>query len=422
MIRTLLEKSFKIQTFIMLGWRNLWRQKRRSLVVILSVTVGVVLMLLQIGIMNGMITQMLDNNISTKLGHITISKKGFFDDMKLESNFYPDPLVLDKIGKKKNVVAVAPRIKAFAMIRTSEASRGVIVMGIYPDMEKKISKINEYTLKDEGSRYLDDPASNDILISKSLAEKLDVYVGDKIVLLVQDEDNEMSGVGLTIKGLFQTPVRDYDNGVVYMGIKRLQEITGLKDNVSEVMVITTNKDNVDSVKPGLLDIIDNKKLEILTWKEMAPFLLSAIAMIDKQMIIFYFIVFITIIFSIANTLVMSIMERFHELGVMKSIGTRPSQIFFIIMFEALNLGAVGLGAGVLISITAVNVLAIKGIDFSLFMEAMRQWGAGSIIYPLLFVRDIIISIVVVELTTLVAAIYPAVKAARIKPLEALHYI
>ncbi len=169
-----------------------------------TVTVGVVLMLLQIGIMNGMITQMLDNNISTKLGHITISKKGFFDDMKLESNFYPDPRVLEKIGKKKNVVAVAPRIKAFAMIRTSEASRGVIVMGIYPDREKKISKINEYTLKEEGSRYLDDPASNDILISKSLADKLDVYVGDKIVLLVQDEDSEMTGVGLTVKERIET--------------------------------------------------------------------------------------------------------------------------------------------------------------------------------------------------------------------------
>ncbi|HNW27354.1 MAG TPA: ABC transporter permease [Spirochaetota bacterium] len=422
MIANMMETAINIKTFIMLGWRNLWRQKRRSLVVILSITIGVVLMLLQIAIMNGMITQMLENNISTKLGHISIAKKGFFDDMKLESNFLPDPRMLDRISKEKNVVAVAPRVKAFAMIRTSEASRGVIVMGIYPDREKNISKINEYTLNEEGSRYLDDPSANDILISKTLAEKLDVVVGDKVVLLVQDEDNEMTGVGLTVRGLFQTPVRDYDNGVVYMGIKRLQEITGLKDNVSEVMVIVKNKDIVDSVKPRIMKSVADDDLEILTWKEMAPFLLSAIAMIDKQMIVFYFIVFITIIFSIANTLIMSIMERFHELGVMKSIGTRPSQIFFIIMFEAMNLGAVGLAAGVVVSIAAVNILAIKGIDFSLFMEAMRQWGAGSVIYPLIYVKDIIISIVVVEFTTLLAAMYPALKAARIKPLEALHYI
>ncbi|HOT46612.1 MAG TPA: ABC transporter permease [Spirochaetota bacterium] len=419
MITTTMETA---KTFILLGWRNLWRQKRRSLVVILSITIGVVLMLLQIAIMNGMITQMLENNISTKLGHISIAKKGFFDDMKLESNFFPDPSMLDRIRNEKNVVAVAPRVKAFAMIRSSETSRGVIVMGVYPDREKKISKINEYTLAEQGGRYLDDPASNDILISKSLAEKLDVSVGDKIVLLVHDEDSEMTNYGLTVRGLFQTPVRDYDNGVIYMGIKRLQEITGLKDNVSEVMVITTNKNVVDSVKPRIVKSVADDNLEILTWKEMAPFLLSAIAMIDKQMIVFYFIVFITIIFSIANTLIMSIMERFHELGVMKSIGTRPSQIFFIIMFEAMNLGAVGLGVGVLISIAAVNILAIKGIDFSLFMEAMRQWGAGSIIYPLIYARDIVISVVVVEFTTLLAAVYPAVKAARIKPLEALHYI
>ena len=296
-------------------------------------------------------------------------------------------------------------------------------MGVYPDREKKISKINEYTLKEEGSRSSTIPPRNDILISKSLAEKLDVSVGDKIVLMVQDKNNEMSGVGLTVRGFFQTPVRDYDNGVVYMGIKRLQEITGLKDNVSEIMVITTNKDIVDSVKPRLVKSINDKGLEILTWKEMAPFLLSAIGLhgqADADLLRDHFI---TMIFSIANTLIMSIMERFHELGVMKSIGTRPSQIFFIIMFEAMNLGAVGLAAGVAISIAAVNILAINGHRLFTFHGGDapvgdRQHHLSRCIYR----QRYIISIVVVELTTLLAAIYPAVKAARIKPLEALHYI
>ena len=410
------------KTFMMLGWRNLWRQKRRSFVVILSIMLGVVLMLLSIALMNGMITQMLDNNISTKLGHITVSEKGYFESMKLESNFFPDGRILTAIGNDRDVVAYSPRAKAFGMIRTGESSRGVIVMGVYPEMEKKISKINEYTVKTEGSRYLDSTDGNDILISKSLAEKLDVYVGDKLVLILQDSNKDMNGIGLMVKGLFQTPVKDYDNGVVYIGIRRLQQITGLGDNVSEIMIITKNKDIVDRVKPRLVKNINDSGLEIMTWKEMAPYILSAIGLVDQQMLIFYFIIFITIVFSIANTLIMSIMERFHELGVMKSIGTRPSQIFFIILFEAFNLGAVGLTAGLAVGVAIIKILAINGIDFSLFMEAMRQWGAGSIIYPLVFVKDIILSIIVVQLTTIIAAIYPAVKAARIKPLEALHYV
>ena len=411
-----------MKTFIMLGWRNLWRQKRRSLVVITSITLGVLMMMFALGLMNGIIAQMLDNSISTKLGHVVIHKKGFFENMKLESNFYPAPRILRQLQKDKDIIASAPRVKTFAMIRTSESSRGVIVIGVYPDREKKISKLNEYTLPDEGGRFLDNPDANDILISKSLAVKLDATVGDKIVLIIQDNKNEMAGVGLTVKGFFQTPVQDYDNSVVYMGIKRLQAITGLGENVSEIMVIAKKKEIVDSVKQRLVKGIGDGTLEILSWKDMAPNLVSAISLIDKILYIYYAIFFITVVFSIANTLIMSIMERFHEIGVMKSIGTRPAQIFFIIMFEALNLGAVGLASGLIFGVGLITILSFTGIDFSVYMEAMRQWGAGSIVYPFVYLKDFIVTILVVEFTTVIAAIYPAVKAARIKPLDALHYV
>ncbi|MBN1498168.1 MAG: ABC transporter permease [Spirochaetes bacterium] len=411
-----------MKTFIMLGWRNLWRQKRRSLVVIFSITLGVLMMMFALGLMNGIITQMLDNSISTKLGHLVVHKKGFFENMKLETNFYPDQRILRAMKSDPDIVASAPRVKAFAMIRTGESSRGLIVLGVYPELEKKVSKMNEYTLADEGGSFLDDPDANEIMISKSLAEKLDVLVGDKIVLILQDSKSEMAGVGLTVRGLFQTPVADYDNSVAYMGIKRLQNITGLGNNISEIMVVATGKEAVDSIKPRLTAAIGDASLEVMTWKDMAPNLVSAVRMIDSMLYIYYAIFFITVVFSIANTLIMSIMERFHEIGVMKSIGTRPSQIFFIIMFEAVNLGLVGLTAGIVCGVILLQVLQFTGLDFSLFMDAMRQWGAGSIIYPFLYPKDYIITILVVELTTCIAAIYPAVKAARIKPLDALHYV
>lgn len=273
-----------------------------------------------------------------------------------------------------------------------------------------------------GGSFLDNPDTDEIMISKTLAEKLDVMVGDKIVLIMQDSKNEMAGVGLTVRGLFQTPVADYDNSVAYMGIKRLQTITGLGDNISEIMIVATGKEAVDSIKPRLTRDIGDASLDVMTWKDMAPTLVSAVNLIDQMLYIYYAIFFITVVFSIANTLIMSIMERFHEIGVMKSIGTRPSQIFFIIMFEALNLGLVGLASGLAAGVVLIQLLHFTGLDFSIFMDAMRQWGAGSIIYPFVYLKDYIIIILVVEFTTCIAAIYPAVKAARIKPLDALHYV
>jgi putative ABC transport system permease protein len=411
-----------MKTFVMLGWRNLWRQKRRSLVVVFSISLGVLMMLLAIGIMNGMIAQMLDNSISTKLGHIAITGKGFGDTMRLETNFYPSDTIVSAVRKEKDVVAFAPRVKVYGMIRSGESSRGVMVMGVLPSREKNVSKINEFTLPDEGGTFLSDPDALEILISKSLADKLDVAVGDRIVLMLNDSNNEMAGVGLTVKGLFRTPVEDYDNMVVYMGITRLQAITNLGANISEITIITRKKEIADAVKQRLAASIHDPALDILSWKDMAPFLVKAISLIDQILLIYYAIFFITVVFSIANTLIMSIMERFHEIGVMKSIGTRPSQVFFIVMFEALNLGAVGLVVGLTSGFLLMLLLSFTGIDLSVFMEAMRQWGAGSVIYPFITVKDFIISTVVVELTTIIAAIYPAVKAARIRPLEALNYV
>jgi putative ABC transport system permease protein len=406
----------------MLGWRNLWRQKRRSLVVVFSITLGVLMMFFALGIMNGIIAQMLDNSISTKLGHVAITGKGFFNNMRIENNFHPDEKILTALRHEKDVAAFAPRVKAFGMIRSGESSRGVMVLGVSPKVENNVSKINENTLHEEGSRYLDDPEANDILISKSLASKLDVEVGDRIVLLLNNKDNEMQGIGLTVKGLFRTPVEEYDNSVVYMGIKRLQAITNLGDNISEISIVARNKELAEAVKMSLEKSINSPALEIMSWKDMAPNLVKAVKLMDQILLIYYGIFFITVVFSIANTLIMSIMERFHEIGVMKSIGTRPSQVFCIVMFEAFNLGLVGLVVGLVLGYSMILIFSVTGIDFSLFMEAMRQWGAGSIIYPFITMKDLIISILVVELTAIIAAIYPALKAARIKPLEALHYV
>ncbi len=408
--------------FMKLGWRNLWRHKRRSWVVISSIALGLIMIMFSIGFINSMLRQMLDNNISTKLGHVAIYQKGFFTNMKLETNFLPDERIMPVLSKDRDIVAFSPRVKAMGMLRTSESSRGVLVFGVYPDREIKISKINEYTTKSGGSAYLDSISSNDILVSQSLASKLEVQVGDKIVLMLQDRHNDIVGVGLTAKGFFQTPVEMFDKSVVFMGIERLQQITGLGKNVSEIMIITKDKKLAGSVKKRILAASANPELDILSWEDMAPELVSLIKMIDKQMIIFYAIVFITIIFSIANTLIMSIMERFHEIGVMKSVGTRPLQIFFMVMFEALNLGVVGLAVGLTVAVAIIQIMGHTGVDLSSFMSLLRSWGTGSIIYPFVTLKDILVAVVVVEATTIIAAIYPAVKAARIKPLEALHFI
>ena len=411
-----------MKTFILISWRNLWRNKRRSLVVIYSIAIGIFLMIFTMGFMNGMNVQMVENTISTSLSHVAIHKKGFQDNMKLDYNFTPTDKINKIIRQHKSTVAISSRVKVQGMIRSSEASRGVLIVGIDPANEKKISKIYDYTSKKDGSMFLDDPMEDAILISVSMAKKLDLQVGDKLVMMIQDKKKEIIGTGMIVKGLFKTPIESFDKFIVFTGLQKLQEITGLNNNLSEISILLSNKNQVDSVKEYLIKNINDKNLEILSWKDMAPNLVKAIDLFDMMMLIFFAIIFITVIFSVANTLIMAIMERFHEIGVMKSIGTRPSWISFMVIFEAINLGLVGLGVGIAGGMLLVTILSITGIDFSFFMESMRTWGTGSIIYPTIRMYDIMMAFVIVLFTTIIAAIYPAIKAARIKPLEALHYI
>ncbi len=408
-----------MKIFFMIGWRNLWRNKRRSMVVISSIAVGIFVMLLSMGILNGMNNQMVDNTIRTSLGHISVHKKGFQDDMKLQNSFVPSAELQSSLS---DIPAYAPRIKIEGMIRSSEASRGVLIMGIDPEREKSVTEIFNYMLKTKGSSYLSDKDAKDILISRTLADKLDLLLGDKLVLMFQDINKEIISIALKVKGLYQSPIDSFDKFVVFVGIDTLQEFAGLGENISEITIRAENRKRVDATAAFIKQSLTGSDVEILTWKEMAPNLLRAIALFDSMMYVFFGIIFITVVFSIANTLIMAIMERFREIGVMKSIGTRPLWIGSMVLFEAVNLGLVGLMAGTVLGGLVTLLLSLTGIDFSFYMESMRLWGTGNIIYPTLKSMDIIACTLIVFITTIMAAVYPAVKAARIKPLDALHYI
>lgn len=408
--------------YFKLSWRNVWRNKRRSLVVITSIAIGVFFMLISMALVNGMNYQMIDNTISTSLGHVAIQKKGFADNMKISYSFDAGNEIYSGLDGVPGIAGWAPRVKVQGIIRSSEASQGVMITGIDPEKERKVSDLSDYTLKTGESEFLDDPAAGDILISEKLAEKLDVITGDRIVIMFQDSRDEITGEALTVRGIFRSPIDSFDKYVVFTGIKKLQKAAGMKNRISEISIRTETRDESAGVKAAVTGLLKDPEVQAQTWQEMAPSMMSAIRLYDAMMFIFFGIIFITVIFSVANTMIMAVMERFHEIGVMKCIGTRPLNVFIMILFEAVNLGLTGMAAGLIAGTVFNGVLGVTGIDLSVFSESMRIWGTGSVIYPLIMFKDIAASAVIVFLTAFIAAVYPAYKAAKIKPLEALNYI
>ncbi len=408
--------------YMKLGWRNIWRNRRRSMVVISSIGIGVLLMIITMSIVNGMNYQMIDNTISTSLGHISIHRKGFSENLKPSFGFELRDGVLQGIAGTDGVTGFAPRVKVQGIIRSSEASQGVVITGIDPQMERSVSQLAEYIVKGDGGGYPDDAGGNWIIISKQLAEKLDLVAGDRLVIMLQDRNDVIAGESFYVRAVFVSPIDSFDRFVVFTGIKKLQSFSAMGNSISEVSIRTSDRNIAHIVKKRLAGLVSDEAIETVTWEEMAPSMMSAIRLYDSMMFIFFAIIFITVIFSVANTMIMAIMERYHELGVMKCIGTRPLNIFIMITSEAVNMGIAGLSAGFAVSMILVGIFSVTGIDLSLFSESMRIWGTGSVIYPLVMMKDIISSAVIVFMTAVIASVYPAVKAARIKPMEALNFI
>ncbi len=412
-----------MKIFLLICWRNLWRHRRRSLIVISSVAIGIFAMMLSMGILNGVYYQAIDNNISIALGHVSIQAKGFRDSMTLRNSFVPDDVLTRALAAQGSAVTgYAPRLKMQGMLNSSESSKGVIIVGVDPAREKSVSNIRTYISGPGSGTFLPDAESNQICISRDVAEKLDVVPGDSVVVMVQDKNDEMVGVGMTVSGLFQTPVDPVNQFTAFVGIKRLQDMTGAGNSISEINIALKDRERADATKAAIVRAVHNPSLAVLTWKEMAPYLVSSIMVVDAMMYVSFGIIFITIVFSIANTLIMAIMERFHEIGVMKAIGTKPSWIFSMILFESVNLGVIGLGAGIVLSWIVIGILSKVGINFSFHFEAVRAFGSGAVIYPIIRWSDVAAGAVIVMLTTVAAALYPARKGARIEPLEAITFI
>lgn len=411
-----------MKIFFQICWRNLWRHKRRSIIVISSVAVGVFAMISAMGLLNGIMTQMVDNTINTALGHISIQARGFQNSLRSEHSFVPAEALnasIERMGGPQK--GFAPRIKLKGMARSSASSRPIIITGIVPAKERSVSHLAEYIVPATGT-FLERSDEEAVLVSKNLADAMELSPGDKIIIMIQNTGGELVSFGLPIKALFITPVENFDRHTVFVGMEKLQTLAGFGNKISEISITLKDRDASTAVKESLRASVQKAGLDILTWQEMAPNLVRSIAIVDTMMYVSFFIIFITVIFSIANTLVMAIMERFREIGVMKSIGTSPRMIFLMVVFESLLLGITGLVFGVAAGYAVMAILSVGGIDLSIYSQTLRAMGSGSTIYPSVRAFDVFMATTIVLFTTICAAIVPARKASQIEPVKALSYI
>jgi putative ABC transport system permease protein len=405
--------------FLKMAWRNVWRNKRRSWIIICAVVIGLVGMLFSLAFMEGMMRQTLINALGTHIAHLEIHKKGFENNKIINLNIVNPQEVIQAVAEEPGVAAYSPRVVSSGLISSSESSSGITIIGIDPQKEPKVTTIKELVIQGD---YLNEEGAFQILIGKGLAEKLKVGLGDKIVLMAQDLTGDIGSGAYRVKGIFKTASPEFDKYMVYLNLKDSQKLLSLGDRISEVAILTDDPRNPQAVQKALLTKLDPKEYEILTWKQIIPIMVSQIEFFNEFMYIFFLVVCIAMGFGIVNTLLMAIMERIREFGIMMSLGVRPQKIFRLVVTESVLLCLSGLVLGNLLSCLLVVYVGKEGFNLSIFSKSLESFGIGHIIYPHLTISMLLIGAATVLVMGILASLYPGYKASRLRPVEALRYI
>lgn len=399
-----------------IAWRNIWRNKRRSLIVLSSIVVSIAGVIFYDGLNNGMLNQMLFNQINTGVSHIQIHKKGFKDN-KTVKDFIPDHKKVEEVLKNnQSVKFYSERVIVFGLLSSAVNSTGVFINGIEPSDEEKITIIRNSVIQ---GNY-PDRNNREILIGKSLAEKLGVGAGDKLVALSNTQGGMIGSDVFRISGVFETASSEFDKINVYIPVKFAQQMLEIGDNVHEVAIITTDYNSVKDIKETIrLQLGD--EYEVLDYTDILPLLISMIELYKETMVIVDLIFGTALIFGIANVMLMAVIERIREFGVLRSIGMKSSKLFLMIIMEALIIGITGTVTGLITGIL-INIPFFKsGINLSLFAEGLKSFGTGAVIYPVLSIENLISLAVMVPLISVLAAIYPAYKSIKLEPVDAIRH-
>jgi ABC-type lipoprotein release transport system permease subunit len=406
--------------YLQLAWRNIWRNPRRTTVILAAVIIGVWSMIFLGALMRGIAVGMVKNGIATLTGHIQIHHKGYRDDPAIE-NSITNRQVVEK-ALSQNLPSRAQwtrRVRVNAIANNARHSSGVTLVGIEPRAEAKVSFIGSAISR---GRYLAQDDSNGILVGKALLEKFETKIGRKLVLMSQDKEQEIASRAFRIVGVFRAEMESTEKQFVFVTRSAAQKMLKLGNGISEIAILLPHGyENLD-VYEKLKATLPSDQFEIHNWRELLPFQTAYLRILDGFMWFWFLVVFVAMGFGIVNTTLMAVFERMREFGLMKALGMKPWWILREVLVESFLLLICGLIAGNCLGFLSIYALSGSGIDLSALAAGAEYAGMSRIIYPAIAFKDVLVANLTVLLLGLLVSLYPAIKASRFTPVQALAHI
>ncbi|WP_291122407.1 ABC transporter permease [Flavobacterium sp. UBA6046] len=363
---------------------------------------------------NGMIEQRINSAITGELSHIQLHHPEFRKDYEIKYYLPNGRKMLETIAKNQGIKAVTGRIIIKGMIASAAGSSGITINGVMPSEEQLLTNLKGKIIN---GNYFNLKKENEILISEKLRKKLKLDLNKKTILTFQDKEGNLASAAFRICAIYKTINAPYDDANVFVKITDIDSLSGIPKAINEIAVLLESSKLVAESQKSLKQQFP--KMEIKNWMEIAPELGLTVSVGDQMVYIFMGIILLALAFGIVNTMMMSVLERTREIGMLLALGMNKFKIFQMIILETFFLILAGCPIGILLAFATIGITHKTGIDFSQFSEVYSSFGYSSIVYPSLTWNQFGNIVILIVITALFSALFPARRALKLNPAESL---
>lgn len=405
--------------FLKLAWRNIWRNKRRTVITILAIVFATTLTIIMRGIQLGSYDYFIKTIAGDYSGFVQIQREGYKDDPSLRKTFLYTDDIKDILNSIPEISAYTTRLYADVLISSGENSYGGIIYGIVPENE---SKFSSFHTKVKQGKFLNNQSYDEIVIGAKLFENLKINLGDTIVILAQGFDGALWSMKFKVVGTVKLGYTELDNLVIFMNLKTAQEFLSAENRVSVIPILLPELEKIKEVKEKLSKKLHNKGLVVMSWDEIMVELKQSIDFDNASGILFLAFLIIVVAFGILNTVSMSVVERFNEFGISLAIGFKNNKLVLIVFLEIVIMTIIGITLGCFLG-GLVNYYFIKnpivfGGEFaSIYEEFGFEPKLVSSLKPRIFINTAI-SILIVSL---ISGIIPLYRVYKLEPLKGIRF-
>lgn len=400
---------------VIMAWRNIWRNKMRSVVIILSIAIGLFAGIAVLALYKGMMKSRVRTVIDAEVGHLQIHDTSFKKDYEPQFVISNGVDLLKNISSMPEVKLAAPRSITNGMLATATGSSGVQINGVIPALEYEASQLKKKII--EGNEF--NPAKkNEVMIGKKLANKMKLKVGSKLVLTFTDTSGNIVSGAFRVAAVYQSDNAPLDERNVYVTMNDMNVLLGISNAFHELVVLLKNDEDIKTVQQKLKQKFPVYQIE--TWREISPETDLLVKTTDQYSYIIMVIIMLALAFGIINTMLMAILERTREIGMMMALGTNKIRIFSLVLMETIFLTLAGTPVGILIGWLTASYYNKHGLNLSgMGREMMSSFGFNPLIYPEFPADKLMGVLLIVVITAIVSCLFPAMKALKLQPVEAL---